>query len=74
MRATHKCPECGSNTLRVQVPQTATVRFQDDSEHEVINVDGDLEWDDDCDAWCTGCGLTGTLKDFNTENTIEEAP
>lgn len=68
MTAEYRCPECGSNKLRIEVVQEVVVRFDDDDDHEVIGgPEGDVAFNNESTTTCTGCDLTGTLLDFDAE-------
>jgi hypothetical protein len=54
-----KCPDCGNeDSFRIAAKTIATVTDDGTDDH------GDMEWDDDSYAECTGCPRHGTLKDF----------
>lgn len=63
-----KCPRCGNRHLQVAVTMLAEVRFDLDGEHDVLGVDGGIEFDSESDVICAtnlgGCGHSGTLKEF----------
>lgn len=64
-----KCPRCGSTTLHVDVHQIARVYFYEEEEgeeeHEVLDVFGDIEFDDKSFVQCPGCDWTGRLIECN---------
>lgn len=72
MTAEYRCPECGNSTLHLEITQTATVRFNEDGEHEVIDAEGDMEWDEHTWARCRGCNYPGSLHEFLPANQTEE--
>lgn len=65
-----KCPKCGNRHLQVVVRQLADVVYDEDGDHEVTDVYGDVDFDDESAAICAtnhgGCGHAGTLKEFST--------
>lgn len=64
-----KCPKCGNRHLQVIVRQLADVVYDEDGDHEVTDVYGDVDFDDDSFVVCAtnhgGCGHAGTLKEFS---------
>jgi hypothetical protein len=63
-----QCPQCGNeDTFRIAAKTIATVT--DDGTDDV----GDMEWDDDSYAECTGCHRHGTLKDFRAAAEVASA-
>lgn len=64
-----KCPKCGNRHLQVVVRQLADVEFDDDGNHEVQDVYGDVDFDYESYVICAtnhdGCGHAGTLKEFS---------
>lgn len=60
------CPECGCRTFFITVLQSTLVRFgepdEDGCDHEVLDIEGDMEWDDDSEAECQHCGYQGLLR------------
>lgn len=64
-----QCPICFNRRLEVTVRQLADVEFDEDGDHEVQDVYGDVDFDDDSHVNCAtnhgGCGHSGTLKEFS---------
>ena len=55
-----KCPDCG-NEESFRIAATTIVTVTDDGTDDP----GNMEWDDDSYAECSGCHQHGTLKDFS---------
>jgi hypothetical protein len=66
----YKCPECGSNVLEVEVPAKVTYRFTESGEVNEVVEDAHDAGEYSRDSWtkCTGCGLTGELREFDPLN------
>lgn len=62
--AQYQCPQCGSAMLNIKVTKTAVVVFKADGDHELVDIQGDTEWDGDSVTDCYNCPFHGTLKDF----------
>lgn len=64
-----RCPVCFNRHLQVVVRQLADVVYDEDGDHEVREVYGDVDFDDDSHVICAtnhgGCGHAGTLKEFS---------
>lgn len=64
-----KCPRCGNRHLQLVVTQLADVTYDEDGDHEVSDVYGDVEFSVESDVICAtnhgGCGHSGTLKEFS---------
>jgi hypothetical protein len=63
-----QCPQCGGED-RFRISATSTFTVTDDGTED----HGDVEWDDDNYAECTGCHHRGTLKDFRPVAGLEAA-
>lgn len=51
------CPECGGHNFRIYVQQRIHVEFLADGDHRVYDgPEGDMEFDDDTEAFCNGDG------------------
>lgn len=62
--AEYVCPECGGTHFQMTVTQLVDVFFFDKGTHRVTDgPTGDMEWGDDTNAICNGCGWSGKLKE-----------
>lgn len=62
--AQYQCPQCGSVMLNIKVVKTAVVVFKAEGDHELVDIQGDTEWDGDSVTDCYNCTFHGRLKDF----------
>jgi hypothetical protein len=58
------CPVCLSRKFQVVVRQLADVTYDEDGNHEVHDVYGDVDFDDESHAICAECGWAGQLKEL----------
>lgn len=68
------CPKCGGHNFRMHVMQRIHVQFGATGDHDVYDgPDGDIEFDDDTGATCTGClhyAPLGKMKASNGEEIL----
>ena len=63
--STPTCPTCGGHSFSISVYQTIYVEFEADDIHNVYEgPTGDMEWDGNSFAVCTGCGHSAVLKEM----------
>lgn len=70
MPVTYRCPECGSNILRVEMTSEVPVRFDPEDGAEVLDrpsADVDYTWSDESYVRCTGCNLGDRMENFKVE-------
>lgn len=60
---TEQCPECGGGRFNLVALVWARVDFFDNGDREVLDVYGDVVFDDSSRAVCVDCGWSGTLRD-----------
>ena len=58
------CPTCLSRRFQIVARQMADVTYDEDGNHEVTDVYGDVEFDDESHATCQECGWSGQLKEL----------
>ena len=63
---TYKC-KCGSQRFAVNVIQCASIAFDEDGDHYVSDIEGDVEWTEDSVASCFECDANGPLSKFAIE-------
>lgn len=63
-RPEYVCPACGGSEFELVVTQLIDVLFYSDGDHAVTDGPrGDMEWGDDTQALCRGCGWADILRE-----------
>lgn len=63
-RPEYVCPTCGGSEFELVVTQLIDVLFYSDGDHDVTDGPrGDVEWCDDTQAFCRGCGWADILRE-----------
>ena len=61
----YKCPECGSDNLRVTFTGEADLTFDGNGDLYSSEDDGNHEWDDNSPMQCNSCGHDGLVSAFS---------